>query len=56
MSSWQTFGVLTVGAAHNAEVSTLAIIDARTMTLLASAQAQSSIPLTFHGSFVRKES
>lgn len=47
--------LLTVGAAQNAQVSTLAVIDARTMALLASAEVQSSIPLGFHGSFVRKE-
>lgn len=47
--------LLTVGSAQNAESSVLAVIDARTMTLVASAQVQSSIPLGFHGSFVRKE-
>jgi carotenoid cleavage dioxygenase-like enzyme len=47
--------LLTVGSAQNAEVSVLAIIDAKTMALVASAQVQSSIPLGFHGSFVRKE-
>lgn len=47
--------LLTVGSAQNAESSMLAVIDARTMTLVASATVQSSIPLGFHGSFVRKE-
>ena len=46
--------LLTVGSAQNAESSVLAIIDARTMALVARAQVQSSIPLGFHGSFVRK--
>jgi carotenoid cleavage dioxygenase-like enzyme len=46
--------LLTVGAAQNAESSILAVIDAKTMALLASAKVQSSIPLGFHGSFVRK--
>jgi carotenoid cleavage dioxygenase-like enzyme len=48
--------LLTVGASQDAEVSTLDVIDARTMALLASAEVQSSIPLGFHGSFIRKES
>jgi carotenoid cleavage dioxygenase-like enzyme len=47
--------LLTVGSAQNAESSVLAVIDARTMALVASAKVQSSIPLGFHGSFVRKE-
>lgn len=47
--------LLTVGAAQDAESSVLSVIDARTMALVASAQVQSSIPLGFHGSFVRKE-
>jgi carotenoid cleavage dioxygenase-like enzyme len=47
--------LLTVGSAQNAESSMLAVIDARTMDLVASATVQSSIPLGFHGSFVRKE-
>lgn len=47
--------LLTVGAAQDAESSILAVIDARTMALIASAKVQSSIPLGFHGSFVRKE-
>jgi beta,beta-carotene 9',10'-dioxygenase len=48
--------LLTVGSAREAESSVLAVIDARTMALIASAEVQSSIPLGFHGSFVRKES
>jgi carotenoid cleavage dioxygenase-like enzyme len=44
--------LLTVGSAQNAESSVLAIIDAKTMALVASAKVQSSIPLGFHGSFV----
>ncbi|MBL8272025.1 carotenoid oxygenase family protein [Steroidobacter sp.] len=47
--------LLTVGAAQNAETSILAVIDAKSMALIASAEVQSSIPLGFHGSFVRKE-
>lgn len=47
--------LLTVGAAQNAESSLLAVIDAKTMALVASAEVQSSIPLGFHGSFMRKE-
>jgi len=46
--------LLTVGSAWDAESSVLAVIDARTMALIASAKVQSSIPLGFHGSFVRK--
>ena len=47
--------LLTVGAAQDAESSILAVIDARTMALVASATVPSSIPLGFHGSFVRNE-
>jgi carotenoid cleavage dioxygenase-like enzyme len=47
--------LLTVGAAQNAEASILAVIDARTMAVVASARVQSSIPLGFHGSFLKKE-
>jgi beta,beta-carotene 9',10'-dioxygenase len=47
--------LLTVGSAQEAESSVLAVIDARTMALVASAEVPSSIPLGFHGSFVRKE-
>jgi carotenoid cleavage dioxygenase-like enzyme len=48
--------LLTVGAAKDAASSILAIIDARTMALVASAEVPSSIPLGFHGSFLRDES
>lgn len=47
--------LLSVGSAQNAESSMLAVIDARTMDLVASATVQRSIPLGFHGSFIRKE-
>ena len=47
--------LLTVGSARDAESSKLVVIDARTMALVASAEVPSSIPLGFHGSFVRKE-
>jgi beta,beta-carotene 9',10'-dioxygenase len=47
--------LLTVGSAQDAESSVLAVIDARTMALVASAEIASSIPLGFHGSFVHKE-
>jgi beta,beta-carotene 9',10'-dioxygenase len=45
--------LLSVGASQRAESSALAVIDARTMELLASAEVPSAIPLGFHGSFVR---
>jgi carotenoid cleavage dioxygenase-like enzyme len=45
--------LLSVGSAKNSETSLLAVIDARTMALLASAEVPSSIPLGFHGSFMR---
>jgi len=45
--------LLTVGAAQNSESSILAVIDARSMALVASATVQSLIPLGFHGSFLR---
>lgn len=44
--------LLTVGSARETESSVLAVIDARTMTLLARASVPSAIPLGFHGSFV----
>jgi carotenoid cleavage dioxygenase-like enzyme len=47
--------LLTVGSANDAESSVLAVIDAKTMTLVAEAEVPSSIPLGFHGSFVRRE-
>ena len=46
--------LLTVGSAQDAESSVLAVIDAKTMALVASAEVPSSIPLGFHGSFMRK--
>ena len=45
--------LLSVGSAKDSETSVLAVIDAKTMALLASAEVPSSIPLGFHGSFVR---
>jgi len=47
--------LLTVGSAQDAESAVLAVIDAKTMALLASAEVPSSIPLGFHGSFQRAE-
>jgi beta,beta-carotene 9',10'-dioxygenase len=47
--------LLTVGSAQSADVSVLAVIHAKTMALIASAEVQSSIPLGFHGSFLRTE-
>jgi len=44
-----------VGSSQDADSSVLAIIDARTMTRVAIAQVPGSIPLGFHGSFVRQE-
>ena len=44
--------LLTVGSARDGESAMLAIIDARTMTRLASATVPSAIPLGFHGSFL----
>ena len=46
--------LLSVGSANDAEMSMLAVIDAKTMSLVASAGVPSSIPLGFHGSFVRR--
>ncbi len=46
--------LLTVGSARNSESSVLNIVDAGTMALVASARVESSIPLGFHGSFVRQ--
>lgn len=46
--------LLSVGSAKDSETSMLAVIDARTMALIASAEVPSSIPLGFHGSFVRR--
>jgi beta,beta-carotene 9',10'-dioxygenase len=47
--------LLSVGASERANGSALAILDARTMELLASAEVPSSITLGFHGSFLRQE-
>ena len=46
--------LLSVGSAKNSETSLLAVIDARTLALVASAEVPSSIPLGFHGSFLRE--
>lgn len=46
--------LLTVGSAQDAETSVLAVIDAQTMALIASAEVMRSIPLGFHGSFARR--
>jgi carotenoid cleavage dioxygenase-like enzyme len=49
-------GVLVaVGSREGADVATLAVIDAKTMELLASAEVASAIPLGFHGSFLRQK-
>jgi carotenoid cleavage dioxygenase-like enzyme len=48
--------LLTVGSRSDAERSALVVIDAKTMTALASAEVPSAIPLGFHGSFVRAAS
>jgi carotenoid cleavage dioxygenase-like enzyme len=45
--------LLSVGSAKDSETSVLAVIDAKTMAFVASAEVPSSIPLGFHGSFVR---
>jgi beta,beta-carotene 9',10'-dioxygenase len=47
--------LLTVGSAKDAETSVLAVIDAKTMALVASAEVPISISLGFHGSFSRDE-
>lgn len=47
--------LLTVGSAPHIQSSVLVVIDARTMALIASAEVASSIPLGFHGSFVRQD-
>jgi len=44
--------LLTVGSARDADAAVLAVIDARTMALLARATVPSAIPLGFHGSFL----
>lgn len=45
--------LLAVGSSQRAQVSALAIIDARTMALVARAAVPCAIPLGFHGSFIR---
>jgi len=45
--------LLSVGGPQRTDTSALAIIDARTMELVASAEVPSAIPLGFHGSFTR---
>lgn len=47
--------LLSVGSSQRAETSALAIIDAQTMALLASAEVPKAIPLGFHGSFLRRQ-
>jgi len=46
--------LLSVGSSKHDETAMLAIVDAKSMALIASAEVPSSIPLGFHGSFVRK--
>ncbi|MET0595626.1 MAG: carotenoid oxygenase family protein, partial [Polyangiaceae bacterium] len=45
--------LLSVGASTRTDTSALAIIDAKTMALVASAEVPNAIPLGFHGSFLR---
>jgi beta,beta-carotene 9',10'-dioxygenase len=45
--------LLSVGSSERSESSALAIIDAKTMALLASLEVPQAIPLGFHGSFAR---
>jgi beta,beta-carotene 9',10'-dioxygenase len=45
--------LLSVGASERSDASALAIIDARTMALVARAEVPGAIPLGFHGSFMR---
>jgi beta,beta-carotene 9',10'-dioxygenase len=45
--------LLTVGASQHADQSSLLVIDARSMELLARADIAGAIPLGFHGSFIR---
>ncbi|WP_437535027.1 carotenoid oxygenase family protein [Sorangium sp. So ce726] len=47
--------LLSVGTSQRAETSAMAIIDARTMTLVAKAAVPQAIPLGFHGSFIRQD-
>jgi beta,beta-carotene 9',10'-dioxygenase len=46
--------LLSVGTSQRADTSALAIIDAKTMALVASAEVPNAIPLGFHGSFIRQ--
>ena len=46
--------LLSVGSSQRTPSSALAILDARTMDLLARADVPAAIPLGFHGSFVRR--
>jgi beta,beta-carotene 9',10'-dioxygenase len=48
--------LLSVGSSERSESSALAIIDAKTMALLASLEVPQAIPLGFHGSFARSNS
>jgi carotenoid cleavage dioxygenase-like enzyme len=47
--------LLSVGSAKNEDSSILVVVDARTMSLVASAEVPGAIPLGFHGSFVRAD-
>ena len=46
--------LLSVGTSQRADTSALAIIDAKTMALVAKAEVPNAIPLGFHGSFIRQ--
>jgi carotenoid cleavage dioxygenase-like enzyme len=46
--------LLTVGSGQRTQTSALAIIDARSMALLAHAEVPTAIPLGFHGSFIQR--
>lgn len=46
--------LLSVGTSQRADSSALVVVDAKTMTLVAKAEVPSSIPLGFHGSFIRQ--
>lgn len=47
--------LLAVGCSQRTQSSALAVLDARTMALLATAEVPAAIPLGFHGSFVRRQ-
>jgi len=47
--------LLAVGCSQRTQGSALAIVDARTMELLATADVPAAIPLGFHGSFIRAQ-